>query len=110
MRKMMRVVSQDALKKGKLLGAQQDGSKEFISFLACISTAGKCLPPLLIYKGESHNIMNTWLEDFGEEDKAWFAFTSNGWSCDKIGMLWLKQLFDCYMKIPGAQRCLLLVD
>ena len=107
---MMHVVFQDALKKGKLLGAQQDGSREFISLLACISAAGKYLPPLLIYKGESHDIMDIWLEDFGEEDKAWFASTSNGWSCDKIRMLWLKQLFDRYTKVLGAQRRLLLVD
>jgi hypothetical protein len=75
---MKRIVSKEALKRGKLLGAQQDGSREFISLLACISTAGKRLPPLLIYKGESHDITDTWLEDFGEEDKAWFACTENG--------------------------------
>ena len=77
---MMCIVSQDALKKGKLLGAQQDGSREFISLLACISAAGKCLPPLLIYKGESHDIMNTWLEDFEEEDKAWFVSQNDSYS------------------------------
>src|SRR3981081_4416625 len=104
MYKMMCVVSQDTLKKGKLLRAQQDGSREFISLLAYISAAKKCLSPLLIYKGESHDIMDTWLEDFGKEDKAWFASTSNGWSCDKIGMLWFKQLFDHYTKVPRAQR------
>ena len=64
----------------------------------------------IIYKGESHDITDTWLEDFGEEDEAWFACTENGWSCDKVGLLWLKQLFDRYTKAPGVRRRLLLVD
>jgi hypothetical protein len=67
---MKRIVSKEALKRGKLLGATQDGSREFITLLACISAAGKRLPPLLIYKGESHDLQDTWVEDFGEGDEA----------------------------------------
>jgi hypothetical protein len=47
------------IKKREILGAQQDGSHEFISLLVCVSVSGKRLLPFLIYKGESHNIMNT---------------------------------------------------
>src|SRR6202007_182182 len=98
-RKMKRIVSQSALKKGKLLAAQQDGSKEFIFLLACVSVARKRLPPLLIYQGESHDLMDTWLEGFEDGDEAWFAYTSNGWSCDKIGRLWLGELFERHTKL-----------
>ena len=107
---MKRIISQDALRRGKILGAQQDGSREFISLLACVSASGRRLPPLLIYKGESHDIMNTWVEDCKEEDEAWFASTENGWSCDVVGRLWLKQLFDRYTKTSGNRRRLLIVD
>ncbi|RFU26763.1 hypothetical protein B7463_g9572, partial [Scytalidium lignicola] len=34
----------------------QDGNKEFISILACISATGIALPPGLIYTGESHDL------------------------------------------------------
>ena len=107
---MKRIISQDALRRGKILGAQQDGSREFISLLACVSASGRRLPPLLIYKGESHDIMNTWVEDCKEEDEAWFASTENGWSCDVVGRLWLKQLFDRYTKTSGNRQRLLIVD
>jgi hypothetical protein len=107
---MKRIMTIEALKRGKILGSQQDGSREFISLLACISAAGKRLPPLLIYKGESHDILDTWVEDFEEEDEAWFACTDNGWSCDSIGRQWLLKLFDRYTKVTGARRRLLLVD
>ena len=74
---MKQIISKEALKRGKILGVQQDGSREFISLLACISAAGKRLPPLLIYKGESHDLLDTWVEEFEEDDEAWFAITDN---------------------------------
>src|SRR5580700_5683671 len=107
---MKQIISKEALKRGKILGAQQDGSREFISLLTCISAAGGRIPLLLIYKGESHDLLDTWVEDFGETDEAWFACTDNGWSCDRIGQLWLEKLFDRYTKVGGVRRRLLLVD
>jgi hypothetical protein len=78
-----------ALKSGKIIGVSQDGNREFLSLLACIYANGTKLPPLLIYKGESHDLLDTWVEDYSEGDDACFASLANGWSCDELGLQWL---------------------
>jgi len=80
------VMTQSALEKGCIMGANQDGSREFISLLACISADGKSLPPTLIYKGKSNDLQSSWVEDLKEEDEAYFAASKNGWSCNNLGL------------------------
>ena len=57
------IMTQSALEKGRIMGACQDGNCEFISLLACVSADGKSLPPALIYKGMSHDLQDSWVED-----------------------------------------------
>ena len=47
-----RIMSKAVFCSGRVPYACQDGSREFISLLACISATGEVLPPALIYKGE----------------------------------------------------------
>ena len=76
-----RIVAKEMLRKKKLLGASQDGSREFISLLACICADGTALPPALIYEGKSHDLQDTWLEDFDASvDEAYFIATAKGWT------------------------------
>ena len=65
---LKRIFSIHALKSGKLMGAAQDGCREFISLLACICADGTKLPSTLTYKGESHDLLSSWVEDFNEGD------------------------------------------
>ena len=58
-RTMKRIMTQEALKSGRIKKSKQDGSREFISILACISAIGKWIPPLLIYKGELGDLVST---------------------------------------------------
>jgi hypothetical protein len=58
-RTMKRIMTQEALKSGRIKKSKQDGSCEFISILACISAIGRWIPPLLIYKGELGDLMST---------------------------------------------------
>ena len=60
---MKRIMTQEALKSGRIKKSKQDGSREFISILACISAIGKWIPPLLIYKGESGDLISTWVDE-----------------------------------------------
>ena len=76
------VMSKEALESGQITLASQDGSREFISLLACISVNGVALPPSLIYRGDSGTLQDTWLEDVGSQDEAHFAVSTNGWSCN----------------------------
>ena len=41
----------------------QDGRREFITLLACVSVLGKTIPPTLLYKGQSGDLQSTWVED-----------------------------------------------
>ena len=81
-----RIMSKEAYQSGRIQYASQDGSREFISLLACISATGVALPPSLIYKGESSTLQSTWVEDWDTKDLAYFATSPNGWSSNALGL------------------------
>jgi hypothetical protein len=65
-RMLKRVISQSAfLRLGGMKNAQ-DGSREFISMLACISAIGKAIPGLLIYKGSNSDLQDSWIKEVTE--------------------------------------------
>jgi hypothetical protein len=110
-RSLKRVMAREALKSGRITKAKQDGSREFISILACISAIGRWIPPLLIYKGESGDLMSTWVDDVTTDSKAHFTTSSNGWSNNAIGLAWLQQVFERYTKPSRTTtKRLLIVD
>ena len=80
----------EALLSGCITHVSQDGSREFISLLVCISAAGVALPPALIYKGDSGILQDTWVEDRTLKDEVFFAVLLKGWSCDLLGLKWLE--------------------
>src|SRR4051812_37528704 len=57
-------MTREAYERGRIVSASQDGSREFISLLACICADGTAIPPALIYQGTSGDTQDTWLEDF----------------------------------------------
>ncbi|EED14739.1 conserved hypothetical protein [Talaromyces stipitatus ATCC 10500] len=59
-----RIVLKSQLHSKKLLGAIQDRSTEFITFIAYICANGIAIPPALIYQGELGDLQDTWLKDF----------------------------------------------
>ena len=96
---------------GRVNSAKQDGSREFISLLASICADGTAPPPTLIYKGDSGDLQDTWVEDIEASDKAYFGVSSTGWSSDAFGLEWLTKVFDPHTRIKaGRSRRLLIVD
>lgn len=87
----------------------QDGSREFISLLACICADGRALPPALIYQGTSGDLQDTWVQDIKEEDQAYFGSAPNGWSSNAFGLAFLKRFNQNTASISGRRR-LLIVD
>jgi hypothetical protein len=108
----MRIFTRTARETGRLIGASQDGSREWITLVACVGADGSHLPPALIYKGESHDLQDSWLEDFDHsKELAYFASTENGWSCETLGLHWLERVFDQHTKEKASRgRRLLIVD
>jgi len=110
-RSLKRIMSRATLKSGHITKSKQDGSREFISILACISAIGKWIPPLLIYKGESRDLMSTWVDEVTTDSQAHFTISSNGWSNNAIGLVWLQKVFERYTKpARTTQKRLLIVD
>jgi hypothetical protein len=66
----------------------------------------------LIYQGASHDLQDTWLDDFDPvRDYAFFASSENGWSCDLLGQNWLENVFNRLTKEKAKrERRLLIVD
>jgi DDE superfamily endonuclease len=105
-----RIMLLEAYKSGRIRHTQTDGNREFISLVAGICTDGTSLPPALVYKGESYDLQSSWLDELGD-DKAYFAASSNGWSCDNLGLQWLEKVFDKHTRAKaGRSRRLLIVD
>lgn len=51
-----RILTREGLRNGEIIGASQDGSREWVSPLAAISAVADVIPPALIYQGECGNL------------------------------------------------------
>ena len=71
-------MAREAYYSGRIRFASQNGSREFISLLACIGATGTALPPMLIYKGESMTLRDTWVEDFNTNKTPAYFTTCDG--------------------------------
>jgi len=113
-RSTKRIVAVAALKRKKLLGASQDGNREFITLIATICADRSSIPPALIYKGQSRDLQDTWLDDFDHsKELAYFATSEKGWSNEELGLAWLKRVFNRNTKEKasrGRDRRLLIID
>ena len=79
-------MSREAYESGRIRQAVQDGSREFITLMACVSAIGRRLPPTLLYTIESYDLLDTWVADLEVGDEAYFGTSSNGWSNDAFGL------------------------
>jgi hypothetical protein len=108
---LQRIMTKKMYDDGKIKGAAQDGSREFISLLASICADGTKLPPALIYKGKSKDLQDTWLKDLNERQEAFFTSSANGWSSNAFGLAYLLDVFEpCTRLKAGRGRRLLIVD
>ena len=97
--KSKRIFTKKVWERGKLRGSNQDGNREWITLLASICADSTALPPLLIYKADTNNLQDTWVQDFDAEvHTAHFASSPSGWTNNKIGLAWLNIIFDRYTK------------
>jgi hypothetical protein len=73
----------------------QDGSREWVTLLACICADGSALDPAIIYQSASSSLQDLWLQAFDPDDyRAYFSASSSGWTNNDMGLAWLKQVFD----------------
>lgn len=76
-----RVFSKAMREQGLLIGARQDGNREWVTVIGCIYANGSFLPPSIIYQATSGNIHDTGLDDSNpEEHLAHFTSSASGWN------------------------------
>lgn len=93
--KSKRVFTKTLRESGALVGAAQDGSREWITIIATICGDGSTLSPGLIFRGSSGNLTDTWLEDYEPgKHPAFVAASPNGWTSDELGFEYLTKIFD----------------
>jgi hypothetical protein len=105
-----RIFSKRQWDKREVRAALQDGSREFLTLLACCCADGSSLPPGLIYAATHGGIRSSWVEDIkaGEHD-VFITSSLSGWSNNDVGLAWLEQVFDrCTKQRAGRWRLLIL--
>jgi hypothetical protein len=104
LQKRKRIFSSELFKIGKLKGAGEPGTREWITLVAACCADGSALPPCIIYSAKSGNLQTSWLEDFKpEEHTCYFASSEKGWTNDQLGLKWL-EIFDRHTKEKARGR------
>lgn len=86
----------------------QDGSREWISILACICADGTVLDPGLIYQSDASQVQSSWVEDIRQDHPAYVTASVSGWSNNEVGLAWLEQVFDRQTKAKARHSWRLL--
>ncbi|EOA85915.1 uncharacterized protein SETTUDRAFT_78617, partial [Exserohilum turcica Et28A] len=90
-----RIFSRASYEEGRRRSTIQDGSREWITLLACICADGSYLEPALIYQSASGSIQDTWLQALDPDTHQIRVSSSpSGWTNNEIGLAWLQQVFD----------------
>jgi hypothetical protein len=71
------IMSLEALQSSRITNTQTNRNQEFISLLTRICANRTSIPLALVYKGTSHDLQTSWLDDIND-DIAYFAASDNG--------------------------------
>src|SRR5450432_2354198 len=85
----------------------QPGNREWVTAIDCISSYGWSLPPVIIFEGKVHQ--STWYTDALPLDWT-IGVSENGWTDDKLGLVWLQSVFEKHTayRTKGNYRLLIL--
>ncbi|RMZ66343.1 pogo transposable [Pyrenophora seminiperda CCB06] len=89
-----RVFSKQLWERKEVREALQDGSREWITILACICADGTALEPAIIYEGKGA-LHSSWVDDVeAGKHQVFLATSPSGWTNNDLGLAWLEQVFD----------------
>jgi hypothetical protein len=93
-----RVFSKAIWQRGQVRAALQDGSREWITTLACVCADGSFLPLAIIFEGKAA-LQSSWVGDVeAGKHQVFLATSPSGWTNNQLGLAWLEQVFDCCTK------------
>jgi hypothetical protein len=94
LQKVRRIFPKALMQQQKLLGTNQDGSKEWITVITTMCANGSSLPPTPIYKAVSGDLQDLWLQEYDlQEHPCWFVSSPDSWISDELGLSWVQSLF-----------------
>ena len=95
LQKTRRIYKLSELRKGRLKGVGQDGSRSWITLMASCCMDGTSLPRAVVYQALSDNLQDTWLDGFDlKEHCCFFTSSKTGWTIENLGYQWLTTVFD----------------
>jgi hypothetical protein len=98
-----RVFSKAIWQRGQVRAALQDGSREWITTLACF------LPPAIIFEGKGA-LQSSWVGNVeAGKHQVLLATSPSGWTNNQLGLACLEQVFDCCTKKKARRRWRLLI-
>lgn len=85
---------------------EPDDNAEWVSVIEGIYSSGWALPPMIIFKGKRR--LSAWSN--GLPDGWRIEVSDDGWSNEKLGLIWLKEIFNKHTKprALGQHRLLIL--
>ncbi|KAF7564382.1 uncharacterized protein PtrM4_152110 [Pyrenophora tritici-repentis] len=94
-RRSKRVFDKRIYDRRGVTAAIQDGSREWVTVLACICSDGTALSPSLIFQSTAGALKSAWVEAIDPEKHSVFVTSSpSGWTNNDIGLAWLKEVFE----------------
>jgi hypothetical protein len=108
--KQKRVFSKASWTRNYKKQASHDGSREWITLLACIGADGTVLPPGLIFSADSKTPQSSWLSDVDKKKHSVYTtVTPSGWSNDDVGLGWVEQVFEPLTRDKARRKWRLLI-
>jgi hypothetical protein len=108
--KQKRVFSKASWTRNYKKQASHDGSREWITLLACIGADGTVLPPGLIFSADSKTPQSSWLSDVDKKKHSVYTtVTASGWSNDNAGLGWVEQVFEPLTRAKARRKWRLLI-
>ena len=90
--------------------SQHDGNREWVTVLATICADGSTLPPGIIFPAAGTAVQASWVHDIDpKKHSIHFTTSPNGWTNNDLGLTWLEQVFDRYIKGKARRRYRLLI-
>jgi hypothetical protein len=85
--KSKRIFSRALWEQGGIKTNMQDGSREWITTVACICGDGTSIPQVLIFALKNSTLQLTWVNDIkATEHSAHIGLSPTGWSNEEMGL------------------------
>lgn len=89
-----RMFSKQLWSQKKVTAVLQDGSREWITILACVCADGSWIDPTIIFEGNV-GLRERWIQHLDvDKHQVFCSTTESGWSNNELAKAWVEQVFD----------------